>query len=258
MFLLFFIIRYKRETDFYKKLNDRANLLDESELPEPKSPFEKIVSQNVTKQTEQLKQIESNNRTNLEQEKDELLSWIHEVKTPLTAMQLIIDRIEDQALKTSLDYEWLRIHLLLDQQLHKKRMAIIENDLYIEQTNLEPIIYQEIKNLKSWCIHKGIGFDIDLNEPKVLTDGKWLAFMVRQLLSNSVKYSENSDILIQSFEQNGQTKLKVQDDGRGIDDKDLPRIFEKGFTSTAKHQDNSATGMGLYLTEQVANSLKIN
>ncbi|RPF53940.1 sensor histidine kinase [Aquisalibacillus elongatus] len=258
IFLLFLIIRYKRETNFYQQLDKRASYLDESDMPQPLSPFERIISQNLTEQIEQLKQIESDYRTNLEQEKDELLSWIHEVKTPLTAMQLIIDRIDNQKLKADLNYEWLRIHLLLDQQLHKKRMAIIENDLYIEKINLEPIIYQEIKNLKSWCIHKGIGFDIQLNEGEVLTDGKWLAFIIRQLLSNAVKYSENSEIILVSYKELNHTKLKIQDYGRGIDAKDLPRIFEKGFTSTAKHQEQSSTGMGLYLSQQVTNSLHIN
>ncbi|WP_017186534.1 sensor histidine kinase [Alkalibacillus haloalkaliphilus] len=257
IFVFFIIIRYKKEVNFYKILSERTNFLDQSDLPQPSTPFERIVSHNLTQQTEQLKQIESDNLTHLEMEKDELLSWIHEVKTPLTAMQLINDRIEDPSLKNDLNYEWLRIHLLLDQQLHKKRMDIIENDLYIEKTKLEPIIYQEIKNLKSWCIYKRIGFDIHLKENEVLTDGKWLAFIIRQLLSNSVKYSENSEISLTSYIENEQIILTVQDHGRGIEPKDLPRIFEKGFTSTAKHQDNSATGMGLYLTQQVANSLQI-
>ena len=82
----------------------------------------------------------------LEQEKDELLSWIHEVKTPLTAMHLMIDRMDDEKLKSHLTYEWLRIHLLLDQQLHQKRIPFIENDLYIENIRFENlIIFDEIK-----------------------------------------------------------------------------------------------------------------
>ncbi|MDQ0158161.1 sensor histidine kinase [Alkalibacillus salilacus] len=258
IFVLFLSIRFVKESKFYQSLNDWGNEFDESELPEPASPFEKIVHHNLSEQAEHLKQIESQNRTSLEQEKNELLSWIHEVKTPLTAMQLIIDRIEDNTLKADLNYEWLRIHLLLDQQLHKKRMSFIENDLYIERTELEPMIYQEIRTLKSWCIHKKIGFDINLEVESVLTDSKWLAFIIRQLLSNAVKYSENSDIEISSEQNDNQTILIIQDHGRGIDAKDMPRIFEKGFTSTATHQDNSATGMGLYLTKQVSESLQIN
>jgi OmpR family two-component system bacitracin resistance sensor histidine kinase BceS len=156
-----------------------------------------------------------------------------------------------------LTYEWLRIHLLLDQQLHQRRMPFIENDLYIEKTDLETIIFDEIKTLRSWCIQKGIGFDIQLDVTEVLTDAKWLAFIMRQLLTNSIKYSENSDIMIYSHEQAGQTVLEVQDSGRGIDPKDLSRIFDKGFTSTTNHRDNAATGMGLYLTKNAAESLFI-
>src|SRR5699024_1845774 len=109
-------------------------------------------------------------------------------KTPLTAMQLMIERVEDKKVKEQLKYEWLRTHLLLDQQLHQKRILFIENDLYIEQTILEPLIFQEIKALQAWCMRKGIGFDVSLQEETVLTDTKWLAFIIRQLLTNAIKY----------------------------------------------------------------------
>ena len=194
----------------------------------------------------------------LEQEKDELLSWIHEVKTPLTAMQLMIDRLDNETMKSHLIYEWLRIHLLLDQQLHQKRIPFIENDLYIEITDLKVLITKEIKDLQSWCIQKGIGFDLHLEVTEVLSDAKWLAFIIRQLLTNAVKYSEASDIIIKSYQQDEQTILEVEDFGRGIDPKDLPRIFDKGFTSTTKHQDNAATGMGLYLAKKAAKPLLIH
>ena len=157
-------------------------------------------------------------------------------------------------MKSHLTYEWLRIHLLLDQQLHQRRIPFIENDLYIENTDLETIIFDEIKTLQSWCIQKGIGFDIQLEVTEVLTDAKWLAFIIRQLLTNAIKYSEESDIMIYSHEQAGQTILEVKDSGRGIDPKDLSRIFDKGFTSTTNHHDNAATGMGLYLTKKAAES----
>lgn len=81
--------------------------------------------------------------------------------------------------------------------------------------------------------------------------------MIRQLLTNAVKYSESSNIIIQSERKEERTTLIIQDFGRGIDPKDLPRIFEKGFTSTTHHQNHAATGMGLYLTEKVAKSLLI-
>ncbi|KON70489.1 histidine kinase [Peribacillus butanolivorans] len=258
MFSIFLIVRYKIETKFYKSLEDREDNLDLTNIADPDSPFERIIENSIMNQTEFLKQSASQGQMTLEQEKDELLSWIHEVKTPLTAMHLMIDRLDNESLKSPLTYEWLRIHLLLDQQLHQRRIPFIENDLYIENTDLETIIFDEIKTLQSWCIQKGIGFDIHLEVTEVLSDAKWLAFIMRQLLTNSIKYSENSDIRIYSHEQAEQTILEVKDSGRGIDPKDLSRIFDKGFTSTTNHRDNAATGMGLYLTKNATESLFIS
>jgi OmpR family two-component system bacitracin resistance sensor histidine kinase BceS len=255
---MFLIFRYKKETYFYKSLEAREDSLDITNIAEPESPFEKIIENSIINQTELLKKSAAIGQMTLEQEKDELLSWIHEVKTPLTAMHLMIDRLDDGLLKSHLTYEWLRIHLLLDQQLHQRRMPFIENDLYIEKTDLETIIFDEIKTLRTWCIQKGIGFEIQLDVTEVLSDAKWLAFIMRQLLTNSIKYSENADITIYSHERAGQTVLEVQDFGRGIDPKDLSRIFDKGFTSTTNHRDSAATGMGLYLTKNAAESLFIS
>ena len=173
-------------------------------------------------------------------------------------MHLMIDRLDDEMMKTHLTYEWLRIHLLLDQQLHQKRIPSIENDLYIENTDLETLIFAEIKTLQSWCIQKGIGFDIQLEITEVLSDAKWLAFIIRQLLTNAVKYSAAADIMITSYQQAEQTILEVKDFGRGIDPRDIPRIFDRGFTSTTMHQDHAATGMGLYLAKKAAQSLLIH
>ncbi|WP_117170916.1 sensor histidine kinase [Paraliobacillus sediminis] len=256
-FLVFLICRFQKETQFYKSLIERESNLDITGMAKAKTPFQEIVADSITIQTGVMEQVASENLTTLEQEKDELLTWIHEVKTPLTAMHLMIDRLDNEPIKANLTYEWLRIHLLLDQQLHQKRIAFIENDLYIEKIVLEEIIFQEIKTLQSWCIQKGLGFDVDLKIATLESDAKWLAFILRQLLTNAVKYSQDSDITIRSYSQAGQTILEVQDYGRGIDPKDIARIFDKGFTSTTNHQDNAATGMGLYLLKKVAVELKI-
>lgn len=258
IFVIFLAVRYSKETKFYRSLEERSNDLDLKSLAIPESPFEHIVEQSMITQTEKLKQQATYNRLMLEQEKDDLLAWIHEVKTPLTAMHLMLDRMKDEELKALMTYEWLRIHLLLDQQLHQRRIPFMENDLYIEEVDVEDILYQEIKTLRSWCIQKGIGFDIDLTVTTVMSDAKWLAFILRQLLTNAVKYSDASDIHIKSEMQDEQVILTIKDSGRGIDTKDLPRIFDKGFTSTTAHHDNAATGMGLYLTKNVAESLLIH
>lgn len=255
--LLFFLVRYHRETKFYRSLKDWEDPYDLEWIQRPDSPFEQMIYERFTQQLQQYKADMVTYQVELEQEKDELLSWIHEVKTPLTTMQLMIDRIDHDALKSQLMVEWLRIELLLDQQLHHKRMSSIENDLYIEEVELRLLLYKEIQALRAWCLKKEIGFDLTLHAAVVLSDAKWLGFIMRQVLTNAVKYSEASDIKITSYAQGGRTKLELKDFGRGIDPKDLPRIFEKGFTSTTYHEDVSATGMGLYLVRKAAESLLI-
>lgn len=257
IFVIFLVLRYHRETKFYRSLTEWDPHLDITTITEARSPFESIIMDNLLHQTEKLKQETAQHRFSLQEEKDDLLSWVHEVKTPLTAMNLMIERINDETLKTQLTYEWLRIHLLLDQQLHQKRMLFMENDLYLEQVDLRGVISQEIRTLRSWCMQKGIGFDVDLEVKEVLTDAKWLGFIIRQLLTNAVKYSENADICLRSSILEDRTILEIQDWGRGINPKDLPRIFNKGFTSTLNHQDHSSTGMGLYLAKKAAESLMI-
>jgi two-component system, OmpR family, bacitracin resistance sensor histidine kinase BceS len=256
-FLIFLAVRYQRESSFYKDLEERVGDLDSGSIPSPSSPFETVVEEAMSEQSALLRREAQELHLALESEKDQLLAWIHEVKTPLTALHLMIERLEDGQLKSSLIYEWLRIHLLLDQQLHQKRIPFIENDLYIQKVDLEEIIHHELLTLKAWCIQKGIGFDISLEETEVLTDGKWLSFIIRQLMTNSIKYSEAGDIHIKSWKDNEQTRLEIRDFGRGIDPRDLPRIFDKGFTSTFKHEDHAATGMGLYLSKKAAAPLLI-
>ncbi|CAN7744123.1 sensor histidine kinase [Paenibacillus sp. LjRoot153] len=259
LFVIFLIIRYHKETAFIKRLNDWETSLDVSGVADAASPFEKIMEAALVNQTEQLHQTASRQQIALEQEKDALLSWIHEVKTPLTAMHLMIGRLENDRAKASITFEWLRIHHLLDQQLHQLRLPSIENDLHIEKVQIEDLLYSEIKSLQSWCIQKGMGFDVLLDATQVLSDAKWLAFILRQLLTNAVKYSDSfsPDIIVRSFFAQERTFLEVTDFGRGIDAKDLPRIFDKGFTSTTWHQDSAATGMGLYLAHKAADTLHI-
>ncbi|RYG71507.1 HAMP domain-containing histidine kinase [Lentibacillus lipolyticus] len=256
-FGVFLVVRYHKETRFYRALRDHSQSFDLTTIPETGSPFEEMTSEMIQKQNEVYKTQLEELHTSVEQEKDDILSWIHEVKTPLTTLQLIIERVDDQALKGQLMYEWLRVHLLLDQKLHQKRIPFMQNDLFIEKTDLEALMFEEIKALKLWCMQKGIGFDVNLQVTEVLTDTKWFGFIARQILTNAVKYSEASDIIIDSFMEEERCVLTIADHGRGIDAKDLPRIFDRGFTNTIAHFDQTATGMGLYLAKQVADSLHI-
>ena len=210
---------------------------------------------------QQLNQQKLRNREQhllLLEKQDELLAWVHEMKAPLTAMKLLQDNVTDRILKERLENEWLRLHLLLDQQLHATRLMSIEQDNALTAVNVRQIVAKEVKELRSWFFEKNIALEMDEIDVDVLTDAKWLGFIVRQLLTNALKYSESGqEIRIYMTDNNGHKTLHIQDFGQGIAAQDLPRVFRKSYTGTIGRETSSATGMGLYLVKQAASALHI-
>lgn len=195
----------------------------------------------------------------LQEDTDDLLAWVHEVKTPLTAINLMLPQVEDVRVRRKLEHEWLRLYLLVDQQLHQTRLASIEKDNYMGEVELRPVVYGEIRAMQAWCLEKGIGFDVsDLNE-QVMTDSKWLAFIIRQILSNAIKYSSmDSEVhIFTEIDSEGAILLHIKDEGIGIPKEDLPRIFQKSYTGTAGRESAQSTGMGLYLAYNIAQKIGI-
>ncbi len=264
LFLAFLLWRYFKETKFLRELlemYDHQLTFDQviAKLPKGQSVFEKIMMKELQSFVLLGKQELNDFNIKILEEKDQTLSWIHEMKTPLTSMKLMLDNVEDLEQRKRLEVEWLRMHMLLDQQLHNTRLPYIEKDTMIEDVNIQKVVYQEIKDLMPWCRIRNIGFEtIDLDQ-KTLTDQKWLSFIVRQLVSNAVKYSkENSEILIYVKKDTmGRLILSVKDEGTGISEADLPRIFEKSFTGRVGRESTASSGMGLYLARNAAEKLGI-
>lgn len=195
-----------------------------------------------------------------QEETDDLLAWVHEMKAPLTAIKLMIEQVEEVKLRSKLEQEWLRIYLLLDQQLHQTRLLTIEQDNRLEQVELRQVVYKEIRDFQSWCMEKGIGFEVEELKHTVKTDAKWLGFIVRQVLSNAIKYSPMNEMIHIALheDQAGHLVLQIHDAGPGIKAEDLPRIFKKSYTGTVGRESSAATGMGLYLAKSVATKLGIS
>lgn len=260
LLLLFFLWRYFRETRQLKKLLDA--IADESfDLVENMSfsPFQKEYIKRSKLLLENKDYQLNLSKIKLQEDREDLLAWVHEMKTPLTAMRLMTEQIGNRPLQNKIENEWLRLHLLLDQQLHNTRLDNIEKDNRLENVSLKLVIYEEIKEYQSWCLEKGIGFHIENVNIDVVSDRKWLGFIIRQLLSNAIKYSEeNSEIHIQTDQdEQGHLLLHIEDFGMGISKEDLPRIFEKSFTGTTGRIKSHSTGMGLYLAKNAANRLGI-
>lgn len=223
------------------------------------SPFQKQMLHHVSNTIQELEQQIKEQKLDTLERQDEILAWVHEMKSPMTAMKLMADQIEPLSLKERMENEWLRIYLLLDQQLHATRLSTIEKDNRLEKVLLASVINKEIRELRSWCLDKGIGVDVKGLEEVVTTDAKWLAFIFRQIFSNAVKYSKpNTEIRIYTEQDaHGHICLHVQDFGYGIAAEDFPRVFQKSYTGTIGRETMAATGMGLYLAKQSSEKLGI-
>lgn len=260
--VLFSIWRYKVETKFTKKL--AALVGNESEdwsvsLPEPTFTQERLIHdilQEVAFSTSEklanLKHINTN-------ESDYLASWVHEVKAPLTAMKLTIDAHRHEAFIRKIESDWVRIHLLIDQQLSIARLPTLEMDYLVEKTSLQGLVSAEVREVASWCLEKDLAIEFEGDAREVVTDVKWCRFIIRQILTNAVKYSPvNGTIFVSMMlSPSGHAMLKIRDEGPGIPAHDLPRIFDKGFTGGTGRLHNAATGLGLYLAQTVAEKIGI-
>lgn len=202
----------------------------------------------------------SNSNSARAMEQDYMAAWVHEVKTPLTAVKLMIDANRGNPAMLKMEAEWLRIHLLIDRQLYISRLPSLEADYVLEQTELQRLAAQEVRELTSWCVEKNIAVEFEGEEAVVRTDRKWCRFIIRQILTNAVKYSPEGGMIIVStaITPDGHARMTISDEGPGIAAHDLPRIFDKGFTGGNGRLQNAATGLGLYLAKTVAVKLGIS
>lgn len=256
--MLFFFLLW----DFFRGRNYRLELMrmekieETDSLPAPETPYQKKLDRQLSVMRKSHHTLVESESKKTEENLDELTRWIHDMKMPMTTMKLMIDDLGEKE-KSKIELEWIRMDAMLNDMLYEKRLTNIGKDLYMERVDVKEVISSTIRKLRAICMKKGIGFDIDLQLTHVETDLKWFSFMMDQILGNSVKYSGNSDISIQSFLQQGWPKLRITDTGRGMTAEDIPRIFEAGFTSTSDHGDREATGMGLYLTKEAAEAMGI-
>lgn len=260
---LFLIWRFRKETSYMRQLekligdteSDWHEALPESEFTRDEKVNE-LLKEAGTAFAKQLGDI----RSNAVVQGEYTAAWVHEVKAPLTAMKLLIDTNQDIPVMRRIDAEWLRVFLLIDQQLYISRLPSLEKDYVVESVPLKSLVTAEVRELISWCREKNIALELEGLERTVVTDTKWSRFVFRQLLTNAVKYSPvGGTITVEAHMENaGHTVLSVKDEGPGIPDYEMPRIFDKGFTGGAGRIQNAATGLGLYLAKTVAEKLGIN
>lgn len=193
--------------------------------------------------------------TQLQSEKQESLdyytTWVHQIKTPISVIQMILQS-EDTPEHRELSAELFRIEQYVEMVLTYIRLGSDDHDFVFREYDLDALVRQSIRKYAPQFIRRKIRLVYKPTELTVLTDEKWLTFILEQLLSNAVKYTPQGSVTITVTPDK---KLSVSDTGIGISPEDLPRIFEKGFTGYNGRADKKSTGLGLYLCRQTADRL---
>ncbi|MCD8821684.1 sensor histidine kinase [Staphylococcus gallinarum] len=255
---LFLVFTYVKEIKFFIHLNDNIEPEELKHKGLADTPFQQKMVDYLYNQITSQKLIVTKQRMKIQSTEASLTDFVHDIKTPVTAMKLMIEKEADMDKKRALLFEWTRINDMLDKQLYLTRIESQNNDMYFEYVPLKRLIIEEIQLTRYLSQAKGIGYELDLDESHhVYTDSKWCRLMIRQIFSNAIKYSENSTIYVKSSLINEQVQVQIKDEGRGISKKDLPRIFDKGFTSTNYRNETTSSGIGLYLVNTVKENLGI-
>ncbi len=191
-----------------------------------------------------------------ETKSDETISyytiWAHQIKTPIAAVKLALQN-DDSPLSLRLGGEINRIEQYVEMVLCYLRLGSTATDYVFVECDLDRIIKQSVKRFSSEFIDRRLGLDFTPTERKIVTDSKWLSFVIEQIISNSLKYTPSGKIGICVKDD----RLCISDTGIGIAPTDLPRVFEKGFTGYNGRSDTKASGIGLYLCKRICDALGI-
>ena len=244
-----FINYYKKHIQLYKLQNEISISLEN--LPSPKTLMEEDYTNLILTLNKEYKTYISKSDIAKSDMIDYYTMWVHQIKTPISAMKLLIQTSESE-ISSDLSSELFKIEQYVEMVLSYIRLGSNKNDFVLKEYDLDNIVRQAIRKYAPLFIRKKINLDFQPTTYKVLTDEKWLVFVIEQLLSNAIKYTNKGKISIYPLEDK---KLVIEDTGIGISQEDIPRIFDKGFTGYNGRTDKKATGLGLYLCKNILDKL---
>ena len=203
-----------------------------------------------------LLEMDKKNRAIEEREKlndlmDYYTLWAHQIKTPIEASSLLVGEIEDKKVKNQLEQELFKIESYVNIVLQYLRLESFHEDLVLKKENLEDLVKEIVKKYAIFFIQKGLSLNLHDLDRTIITDRKWFVVILEQVLSNSLKYTSQGGIEIYFQEDT----LYIKDSGLGIQDADLLRVFERGFSGYNGRLTQQSSGLGLYLSKKIADEL---
>ena len=217
-------------------------------LPEPKNILEEDYVEIINALFAEKRRAQSEKSAAVSDMTDYFTLWVHQIKTPIAAMRLILQSGETDA---ELDEQLFKIEQYVEMVMTYLRSDLSTRDYVFGHFKLDGIIKGAVRKYAKLFIRKKLSLDYAGTDRVVLTDEKWLSFVIEQILSNSLKYTNEGKISIYIEGNN----LMIEDTGIGIAPEDLPRVCEKGYTGYNGRADKKSTGIGLYLCKRILDGL---
>ena len=228
----------------------RSITLSAEGLPEPRERAEELYQELIRLLSDERARLDAASDRERRDAADYYAMWAHQIKTPIAAMHLILQQTSARE-KGALSAELFRIEQYVGMVLSYQRLEGEGSDFLLRRRRLDEVVRGCVRKYAQMFILKKLPLDFEETGLEVLTDEKWLAFVIEQLLSNALKYTSSGGIRIYAEGR----ALVVEDTGIGIAPEDLPRLGERGFTGCNGREDKKSTGLGLYLSRRVCEKL---
>lgn len=260
--LLYGSVGFYRYMRHYGELTEAKRRIESGPdcLPVPENLSEELYQNIVRDLYECRLELESKSRITRQEMTDYYGLWVHQIKTPIAALRVLIQAYEDvenediRQLVKGMKLELFKIEQYVEMVLTYLRMETMSSDLSFDMYSLDDVIRQAVRKYSRMFILQKIKLQYEPTGKRVLTDEKWLVFVIEQLLSNALKYSPAGEGRVRIYIE--KDELVIEDNGIGIYPEDLPRVFEKGFTGYNGRSDKKSTGIGLYLCRSVMDRLR--
>lgn len=263
-FVIVFIIKYLKKSKYYRQVSQCMEQMEAksllTELIQRPDFLEGQYFYDMLKTSQKYMNDVLAQRERREKEYKEFIElWVHEIKNPITVLELQIQHIENFREKRKLENEIRNINRLVEKVLYYARSSFVEKDFLLEKITLKEMVEETVKENAWELIQAGVRVEMEELPQTVYGDKKWIKFILSQIIMNSIKYkNEDAKIVFQGKQEKEYVTLGVKDNGIGIRSEDIERIFEKGFTGKNGRNTQKSTGMGLYLCKKLCSRMNLS